>query len=55
MSLPTNNKGKGKPAAKSQGGAMSGGSKFINKPGKAAGPAGGGGKKMIKTGGSRGS
>jgi hypothetical protein len=53
MSLPTNNKGKGKQTGKTPNASVPGGSKFISKPGKAAGA--GGGKKMIKTGGSRGS
>lgn len=54
MSLPTNNKGKGKQTGKSQSNLMGGGSKFISKPGKAS-PGGGGGKKIVKTGGARGS
>jgi hypothetical protein len=52
MSLPTNNKGKGKQTGKNPNNAQ-GGSKFISKPGKAAGA--GTNKKIVKTGGSRGS
>ena len=51
MSLPTNNKGAEKGTGKNQKGSMgAGGSKFIAKP-----KGGGGGKKPVKTGGSRGS
>lgn len=52
MSLPTNNKGKGKQAGKNQNN-PAGGSKFITKPGKLA--PGGANKKIMKTGGTRGS
>ncbi|HTJ13238.1 MAG TPA: hypothetical protein VL547_14480 [Dinghuibacter sp.] len=51
MSLPVNNKGKGKKDSKGPGGAA-GGSKFISKP---TSKATGGGKKIMKTGGTRGS
>jgi hypothetical protein len=52
MSLPVNNKNNGKSGSKFvKPGAQS--SKFIAKPGGSK--AGGGGKKPIKTGGSRGS
>lgn len=51
MSLPTNNKETGKSAGKNPKGPMAtGGSKFISKA-----KAGSGGKKPVKTGGSRGS
>jgi hypothetical protein len=53
MSLPTNNKNNGKPGSKGPKGGMGQGSKFIAKPSGAK--AIGGGKKPIKTGGSRGS
>jgi len=52
MSLPVNNKNSGKPGSKGAKGGLQG-SKFIAKP-NAAKPMGGG-KKPIKTGGSRGS
>ncbi len=52
MALPVNNKGKGKAGAKNQPNAA-GGSKFIVKPTSKV--VGGGGKKMVKTGGTRGS
>ncbi|HEY1017594.1 MAG TPA: hypothetical protein VGE25_01245 [Sediminibacterium sp.] len=52
MALPVNNKNSGKPGSKSTKGGLQG-SKFIAKP-NAAKPMGGG-KKPIKTGGSRGS
>ncbi|MFL9484620.1 hypothetical protein ACI6Q2_17695 [Chitinophagaceae bacterium LWZ2-11] len=52
MSLPVNNKGKDKGIGKSKSNNI-GGSKFIAKPGKAA--IGGSNKKVVKTGGSRGS
>jgi hypothetical protein len=52
MSLPVNPKNNGKQGGKSKGGFPSN-SKFITKPGGAK-PMGGG-KKPIKTGGSRGS
>lgn len=51
MALPVNNKGKGKTGSKNQN--NMGGSKFIAKPTSKV--ASGGGKKMVKTGGSRGS
>jgi|GEM_PF-2074716 len=51
MALPVNNKGKGKAVGKNQ--PATGGSKFIAKPTSKV--TGGGGKKMVKTGGSRGS
>ena len=51
MSLPVNNKGKGKKDGKSSAGGA-GGSKFIS---KATAKAAGGGKKIMKTGGTRGS
>ena len=52
MSLPTNNKDAGKGGSKNPKGPMaSGGSKFIAKPKS----GGAGGKKPVKTGGSRGS
>ena len=52
MSLPVNNKNNGKPGSKNAKGGLQG-SKFIAKPNAAK--AMGGGKKTIKTGGSRGS
>lgn len=51
MSLPVNNKGKGKKDGKNSAGGA-GGSKFIS---KATAKAAGGGKKIMKTGGTRGS
>lgn len=54
MSLPTNNKGKDKQAGKNPAG-PAGGSKFITKPGKASSSSAGNNKKIVKTGGSRGS
>lgn len=53
MSLPVNNKNSGKPGSKGPKGGGMMGSKFIAKPGGAK--AIGGGKKPVKTGGSRGS
>ncbi|MDH7462464.1 hypothetical protein QEG73_14285 [Chitinophagaceae bacterium 26-R-25] len=50
MALPVNNKGKGKAVGKNQPAAN--GSKFIAKP---TSKVSGGGKKVVKTGGSRGS
>lgn len=54
MSLPTNNKGKDKNTGKNSAG-PGGSSKFITKPGKANTSSAGAGKKIVKTGGSRGS
>ena len=51
MSLPVNNKGKGKQGGKNNS-AGAGGSKFIT---KATAKAVGGNKKIMKTGGTRGS
>lgn len=50
MSLPVNNKGKGKQAGKNA--AANNGSKFITKP---SNKASGAPKKIMKTGGTRGS
>jgi hypothetical protein len=54
MSLPTNNKGKDKQSGKAAPSAA-GGSKFITKPGKASTSGANTNKKIVKTGGSRGS
>ncbi len=53
MALPVNNKNGGKPGGKGPKGGPGGNSKFISKP-SASKPMGGG-KKPVKTGGSRGS
>ncbi|MEN9686613.1 MAG: hypothetical protein RLZZ28_2399 [Bacteroidota bacterium] len=53
MSLPVNNKNNGKSGGKGPKGGGLQGSKFIAKPGVLKGA--GGGKKPVKTGGSRGS